>query len=147
MVFKVDYCASVLAGISGSVQNRLQMVLNAAARLVMFSQEVTTHHPNASGTSLVPCSSSGYDILVYRCVEGTAPVYIADSLQLTDDASARPVCHLRPKLHYTDTGYGHVVQRHQRTTLFVTSQHLDMSTCPDVGLWHCDVANLLYKKL
>ena len=50
------------------------------------------------------------------------------------------------KLHYTDTGYGHVVQHHQRTSSqqlynllynkfttsgqkFATSQHFDMSRC------------------
>jgi len=50
------------------------------------------------------------------------------------------------KLHYTDAGYGHVVQHHQRTSSqqfcnllynkfttngqkFATSQHLDMSRC------------------
>ena len=50
------------------------------------------------------------------------------------------------KLHYTDTGYGHVVQHHQRTSSqqfynllynkfttnrqkFATSQHLDVSRC------------------
>jgi len=58
--------------------------------------------------------------------------------------SGRP---LRPKLHYTDTGYGHVVQHHQRTpptneltTLFYnkfatlqcqspTSRHVKMLGC------------------
>ena len=49
------------------------------------------------------------------------------------------------KLHYTDTGYGHVVQHHQRTSSqqfynlynklttngqkFAISQHLDMLRC------------------
>jgi len=34
IVSKVDYCNSVLAGIPGQLQDRLQSVLNAAARLV-----------------------------------------------------------------------------------------------------------------
>jgi len=55
-------------------------------------------------------------------------------------------CSLSAKLHYTDTGYGHVLQHHQLTSLqqfynllynrfttdgqkFATSQHLDMSRC------------------
>ena len=55
------------------------------------------------------------------------------------------------KVHYTDTGYGHVVQHHQRTSSqqfysllynkfttnghkFVTSQHLDMSRCRALAL-------------
>ena len=65
------------------------------------------------------------------------------------------------KLHYTDTGYGHVVQHHQRTahsnstTCCTTNSpptdknlpHPNIWTCRDVGLCHCDVANLLYNKL
>ena len=62
------------------------------------------------------------------------------------------------KLHYTDTGYGHVVQHHQRTSsqqfynlLYTTNSpataknlpHPNILTYRDVGLWHCDVANLL----
>jgi len=34
IVSKVDYCISVLAGVSGHLQDRLQSVLNSAARLV-----------------------------------------------------------------------------------------------------------------
>jgi len=56
---------------------------------------------------------------------------------------------LSAKLHYTDTGYGHVVQHHQRTSSKLTTIlqlavqqicHIAMpepniSTCPDVGMW------------
>ena len=55
---------------------------------------------------------------------------------------------LSAKLHYTDTGYGHVVQHHQRTSSqqfynllynkFATSQcHAEpnISACQDVGMW------------
>jgi len=38
IVSKVDYCNSVLAGISGQLQDRLQSVLNAAARLVFSAR-------------------------------------------------------------------------------------------------------------
>ena len=53
----------------------------------------------------------------------------------------------RPKLHSTDTGYGHVVQHHQRTpptdelrTILQQICHIAMpepniSTCQDVGMW------------
>ena len=65
------------------------------------------------------------------------------------------------KLHCTNTGYGHVVQTHQRTSsqqfynllynkFFTNGQKFaTFLTCRDVGLWHCDcdVANLLYNKL
>ena len=42
MVSKVDYCCSVLAGISGTLLQRLQSVMNAAARLV-FSARRSEH--------------------------------------------------------------------------------------------------------
>ena len=38
IVSKVDYCNSVLAGIPGQLQDRLQSVLNAAARLVFSAK-------------------------------------------------------------------------------------------------------------
>jgi len=38
IVSKVDYCNSVLAGISGQLQDQLQPVLNAAARLVFSTR-------------------------------------------------------------------------------------------------------------
>ena len=38
VVSKVDYCNSVLAGVSGHVMDRLQSVLNAAVRLIFSAQ-------------------------------------------------------------------------------------------------------------
>ena len=38
VVSKVDYCNSVLAGVSGHLMDRLQSVLNAAARLIFSAQ-------------------------------------------------------------------------------------------------------------
>jgi len=38
IVSKVDYCNSVLAGITGQLQERLQSVLNAVARLVFSAK-------------------------------------------------------------------------------------------------------------
>jgi len=39
VVCKVDYCISVLAGVSRNLQNRLQSVLNAAARLICSARK------------------------------------------------------------------------------------------------------------
>ena len=58
IVSKVDYCNSVLAGMSRHLHDRLQSVLNAAA-------------------------------LVYRCLHGMAPSYLADDLQLTSTVGTR----------------------------------------------------------
>ena len=40
IISKVDYCNSLLAGISDNQMSRLQSVLNAAARLVFFGQKI-----------------------------------------------------------------------------------------------------------
>jgi len=72
-----------------------------------------------------------------------------------------PLCRLRPKLHYSDTGYGHVVQHHQKNTngqahnnsttnlphRNARAQHLDMSRCCDVANFCPLVVTLLYNKL
>ena len=40
------------------------------------------------------------------------------------------------KLHYTATGYGHVIQHHQRTKIcHITMPKPNISTCQDVGMW------------
>jgi len=47
---------------------------------------------------------------------------------------------LEPNSYYTDTGYEH----HQRTPPTAKNlPHPNILICRDVGLWHCDVANLL----
>jgi len=44
VVTKVDYCSSVLSGISGQLLQWLQSVFNAAARLVFSGEEVGAHN-------------------------------------------------------------------------------------------------------
>ena len=43
VVSKVDYCCSVLAGVSGHLLDRLQSILNAAARLVLIIIIIIIH--------------------------------------------------------------------------------------------------------
>ena len=54
VIIKLDDCNSVLAGTASYLQNRLQSVLNAAARLI-FSRRASEHmhNPTAPGPSLV----------------------------------------------------------------------------------------------
>ena len=42
VVFRVDYCNSILAGIQACQLDRLQLVLNSAARLIII---MVGHHP------------------------------------------------------------------------------------------------------
>jgi len=53
VVSKVDFCCSVLAGTSGHLLSRLQSVLNAAARLIFFDDEIRSHNSTASRAPLV----------------------------------------------------------------------------------------------
>ena len=48
-----DYCCSVLAGVSGHLLDRLQSILNAAARLVFSARRSERNHPASSRPSLV----------------------------------------------------------------------------------------------
>jgi len=48
IVSKVDYCNSVLVGISGQLQDQLQSVLNASARLVFSARRSERIIPIAS---------------------------------------------------------------------------------------------------
>ena len=50
VVTKLDYCCSVMVGVSGTLLRRLQSVLNAAARLV-FSASRSDH--------ITPCTAPG----------------------------------------------------------------------------------------
>ena len=77
VVCKVDYCISVLTGISGNLQNRLQSVLNAATRLVCSARK--SEHINAVAIALVtPLSlsvfSSGYVSGLSLCTRHYIPM-------------------------------------------------------------------------
>jgi len=100
VVSKVDHCISVLAGISGSLQNRLQSVQNAAAQLVCSarkSEHITPLLRELHWLRVPERIQFRLCVLAYRCVHGTAPAYLADSLQLTANAPARR------RLRSTDT--------------------------------------------
>ena len=97
VVSKVDYCNSVLAGISSRHMDRLLSILNAAARLVFSvrkSGETITPLPrevhwlrSRERIQVRPC------VLVYRYLNDTAPPYLAESLHTTTEDAAR--CRLR----------------------------------------------------
>jgi len=80
IVSKVDYCNSVIAGISGQLQDRLQSVLNAAARLVFSARRSERTTPLLRVRELhwlrVPERVTfRLCVLVYRCLHGTAPSF------------------------------------------------------------------------
>ena len=92
MVTKVDYCSSVLSGISGQLLQRLQSVFNAAARLVYSarkSEHITPLLRELHWLKVPERIQFRLCVLAYRCLIGTAPSYLADTLHLTADVGSR----------------------------------------------------------
>ena len=81
IVSKVDYCNSVVAGISGQLQDWLKYVLNAAAPLVFSSrrsERITPLLHELHWLRVPERVTFWLCVLAYRCLHGTAPAYIAD---------------------------------------------------------------------
>jgi len=88
VVSKVDYCNSVLAGVSRQLQDRLQSVLNAAARLVFSarrSEHITPLLQELHWLKVPQRIRFRLCVLAYRCLHGMAPSYLAESLHLTSE--------------------------------------------------------------
>jgi len=92
IVSKLDYCCSVLAGVSGTLQRRLQSVFNAAARLVFSarkSEHVTPLLHELHWLKVPERIQFRLCVLVHRCLHGNAPPYLAETLRLTSDIESR----------------------------------------------------------
>ena len=96
VISRVDYCNSVLAGISGRLLARLQSVLNAAARLVFktrMREPITPLLRKLHWLGVPERIEFRLCVLAYRCLQGTALPYFASGLHRTTENSAR--CSLR----------------------------------------------------
>ena len=86
------FLISVLVGTSGYVQDRLQSVLNAAALLV-YSRRMSEHTTpllrELHWLRVPERIQFRLCVLAYHGVHGTAPAYLADSLQPTSEVVAR----------------------------------------------------------
>jgi len=92
VVSKLDYCSSVLAGLPGSLMRRLQSVLNSAARLVYSarrSERVTPLLRELHWLRVKERIQFRLCVLTYRCLHGSAPSYLAETLYLTSDMESR----------------------------------------------------------
>jgi len=92
IVSKVDYCNSVFAGIPSQLQDRLQPVLNATARLVFSarrSESITPLLRELHWLRVPERVTFRLCVLAYRCLHGTAPAYLAESLHQTSDVDTR----------------------------------------------------------
>jgi len=92
----VDCYSIVLAGVSLSLNDRLQSVLNAATRLVFSarrSEHVTPLLRDLHWLKVPERIKFRLCVLTHRCLHGTVPPYLPETLQRTSDMSARR--HLR----------------------------------------------------
>jgi len=92
VVSKVDYCNAVLAGVSRGLLDRLQSVMNAAARLVFSARKhdhITPLLRDLHWLRIPERIQFRLCVLVYRCLHGTAPSYLAESIHRTTDNDAR----------------------------------------------------------
>ena len=95
MVSKVDYCSQVLSGITGHLMERLLSVLNAAAQLVFYtrwSDNITPLLCKLQWWRVPKQIQFRLCMLTYRCLQGTATPYLAESLHLTTVVTARCRC-------------------------------------------------------
>jgi len=80
---RLDYCNSILAGIPLHLVRRLQSVMNAAARLVFSSSKcdhITLHLRQLHWLTISWLQDFKLAVLVYKCLLGLAPSYLADEL-------------------------------------------------------------------
>ena len=96
VINKLDFCCSTLAGMSGTLLQKLQSVLNAAARLVYSARrsEHTTPLLRQLHWLKVPERIKfQLCVLVHRCLYNKASPYLAETLHLTTEVDAH--CRLR----------------------------------------------------
>ena len=98
---RLDYCNSLLAGVSDDLVNRLQSVLRSAARLVLrkrkFDPVSNDLRERLHWLPIRQRIQYKLGILVYKCLHGLAPWYMFDMLALV---SADPYsCRLRSAAH------------------------------------------------
>ena len=89
---KVDYCNSVLAGLPVTLLQRLQSVLNVAARLVYSARKSERISPLLRELHWLRVPERiqfRLCVLTHLCLNGTAPQYLAESLQKTADVDVR----------------------------------------------------------
>jgi hypothetical protein len=89
---RLDYGCTTLAGLPARQLNRLQSVLNAAARLVYSarrSEHVTPLLRDLHWLRVPQRIEFRLAVLVHRCLTGTAPRYLACELQRVADIGSR----------------------------------------------------------
>ena len=94
---RVDYCNAVYAMSPLAIINRLQRVMNAAARVISNTGKYdrglkTTLHDELHWLDVAERIEYKLGVTVYRCLHGQAPRYLADHLIPASDAAPRRRC-------------------------------------------------------
>jgi len=91
---RIDYCNAVYVMSSPTITNRLQRVMNAAARVVSDTCKYdrglkTILHDELHWLSVNERIEYKLGVMVYRCLHDRAPRYLADHLIPASDAAPR----------------------------------------------------------
>ena len=90
---RLDYCVSVLHGVSKLQLQRLQSVLNASARLVFSSSRFSPVAWYLRVLRFLPVHARikhRLCVLTHYCLQGNAPNYLSSELCKVSDLSTRP---------------------------------------------------------
>jgi len=111
---RIDYCISILAGVSGQLLQRLQSVQNAAVRLVTGATRSDRMTPILRQLHWLPVRQRitfKMAMLVYKCRHGMALPYLSTYCEPTSSSHGGR-CHLlsaesgQLTVPYTRTNYG-----------------------------------------
>jgi len=89
---RLDYCNAIVHGLPEKLMRRLQSVQNAAARVITSARRRDHITPILRQLHWLPVRQRvnfKIAVLVFQCLTGHAPAYLADDCQLAADASAR----------------------------------------------------------
>lgn len=89
---RLDYCISVLCGISHQQLQRLQSVLNASARLIFSASRFSHVSPYLRELRFLPVKARidlRLSVLVHQCLSGNAPTYLSSDFQKLSDLPSR----------------------------------------------------------
>ena len=131
---RLDFCNSVLYGVSAYLLDRLQSILNAAARLILNVSKYD-HISDAMRNELhwLPIAQRinfKICLLVRNCLAGTGPLYLSEFCNLVSSEAGRR--HLRSAARSDLVEPRHRLERYGRRGFSVAGPHLWNLLPPDV---------------
>ncbi len=85
MTSRLDYCNNLLGGCSARLINKLQMVQNAAARVLTRTRKYGHISPVLSALHWLPiehCIDLKILLITYKALNGLAPQYLSELLSI-----------------------------------------------------------------